>query len=453
MSEKFDLIIIGGGIASLSAAFHAQKRKLNYLLIEAQDQLGGAIKTEILDGGFIAEKGPNSLAIGACVQEIIDELGLQSIKSNTKAKNKYIYFANKFHPVSNLAALFSNGLLNTNTLISVFKELFLSAGESIEEESVATFATKHFGLAVYENLLWPLLSGIYAGDPSKLSLKGVFPKLAKLEKEYGSLLKGLLLEAIAQKSAPTKKRQISSFPGGLSELVYNLQKYLGNSNILLNSPIQKIKISESCATIFLNDGKELKTNKLIVATQAYAAASILQIDKLKEITYSPVATLTIWCSKKFLSEKKLSDIQSGFGFLSSKNQETHLLGVIFNSSLFPNRSPEEYISLTCFMGGASQSFVVSLPEEEIKQLCLQELKKAFCLSNEAEMSVKSIKVWPKAIPQYNLGYADLMKQIQDNLPKQIKLAGNYVAGVSIEDTCLSGKHAVDQLFPGELKTI
>ncbi len=427
----YDLIIIGGGIAGLSAAFYAHQKGLNFLLLESSNRLGGAIGTELLENRYVLESGPNSVSLGSTLTEIIEKLPIRSIEANKNAKNKFIYAKNKFFKANNpLEVLF--GLLSGRSHQKIWSELFLKPYSHSLDESVYSFISRHFGEEVADNLVWPVLNGIYAGDPRKLSVKSVFPKLPEIENKYGSLIRGMLKE----RSFP--KRRIFTFQKGLGQLVKELQFYIGNEAVKLNSQVSLVEETEHCFQIKLQCGEKLKASKLVLAVPAHAAAKLLPeaLAELSKIHYASVCTTTFWV------DSAKAKIEGGFGFLTARNTDTKLLGVIYGSSLFGNRAPEDKMSLTAFLG---ESTVKNKTEEELVEIFKTELTKVFALNEDAQLELKLAKNWEFGIPQYELGHTALIEKILMGCPVNLKLAGNYLKGVSLEDTAKSGKLAIEAL--------
>lgn len=428
--KKTKLIIIGGGLAGLSAAFYAQKQNLDFLLLEAQSCLGGVISTKKINSNYIIEQGPNSLALGATLKEIVSDLKFSLLPAQAIAKKKLIYINNKLIPVNSLDGLFR--VLSLKTFFKITQEIFLK--DQIETQrsiSIGEFFENHFGAEVVNNLLWPILSGIYAGNPYKLEMSSVFPELYKISQKHSSLLIGLIKE----KPQTKFKREIFSTESGLEGLIEKMQKFIPSQKIILNTPINSLKDQKT--SFIVNDSFE--TEKLIIATPAYIAAELYPefLANLAQIYYAPIITLNFWL-------KVLEEYKNAFGFLSARSQNTPLLGTVFNSALFPIHAPK--MAITCFVGGANYSELIDYEIEKIQQIAIEELLKALPQTIQSDFELKNFKYWPKAIPQYNLGHKALIKNIQSKMPPNLKLAGNYLQGISLEDSALSGKKALDDLF-------
>lgn len=454
MQTKTELLIIGGGISGLAAAFCAQRDGKDFLLLEASNRLGGCIWTDLHQQKYILERGPNSLAIGSYTQELVSILGLTLLKPNPKAKNKLVYANKKLHSVSNPIYLFGSNFLSWKAKLSLFKS-FEPKWKNNSDENIEEFFNYCFSKEITNNLVWPLLNGIYAGHPGTLSIKSVFPTIFEIAQNNNNLILGFIKklfkrekatdDSTNKKNRPKKrKKEIVSFSGGLNSLVQAIQKFLTPDKIKLNSPIKRLYIEEGHPVVELADSQIVKAKKVILALPAYKVAEIAPeaYGNLSELRYAPIAAVNLICNKDFFSSEALNTINSSFGFLTARNQDLQVLGIIFSSSLFSNRSPEDKLAFTCFVGGINNPEALHLSDLEITDLCLRDIKKVFHLSSlKEEFSI--VTKWQQGIPQYEIGHQKLIKENLSKLPGVV-LAGNYLRGLSIEDTVKSGFEAYEE---------
>jgi protoporphyrinogen/coproporphyrinogen III oxidase len=441
-NSKYQLLIVGGGIAGLSAALEAKKRGLNFLLLESSWKLGGCLETQKLaDGAYFAELGPNSFSVGPRLKAIVQEVGLSLLVQNSRAKQKLIYINNKLVVANDpLQLLFRSQLISFQSKLKIFFKVFKKFSKIPSDRSAEDFIKLHFSEEVADNLLWPILSGIYAGNPANLSVQSVLPALWELEQKYGSLILGLLL----QKNKSKTKRQICSFQDGLSELAVAIQQQLLSAQYQLNKTVTNIELTEDGYKLMFQDGEPVSGKKLLLAAPAYISAKLLpaHLEPLAQIKYAPIITATIWMPASKVNSSSCNLFERSFGFLSARFQETQLLGVIFSSALFPERAPKDMLACTCFMGGANNPQIMALNEQALSKIIEFEFLKLFGVSPQ----VKAVRRWHQAIPQFGLGHKDLIETVQKSLPTDIKLAGNYLKGVSLEDAANSGYKALTELF-------
>ena len=430
-----ELAIIGGGISGLSAALKAKKESVNFALFESESCLGGCMQTTLLDDEFVAELGPNSFSWGEAWQEILNTLELKPLLQNPKAKQKLIYANGALYPASNPLTLFFSDFISLKTKWAICSEIFKTRPDnSPSEESIKDFFTRRFNAEFVSKLIVPLISGIYAGNISKLSMRAVFPLLAELEQKHKSLILGFLINSFKSKTKKLK-RTINSFDGGFKDLILAFKTYLGEENLYLNHKLNSLKQNNNIWELHFESGKIIKAKNIVLSIPAYQAAKILPeyLADLNQIEYAPIITITVWLKESSLSEKDKQIYFKSFGFLKAENENINLLGLIFNSALFPNRSPADYVSGTAFLGGN----FINESQIEIENIVKKDLLKIFSSLNENSIEIKFIKSWIRGIPQYNLGHSALITKVKNQLPDSIKLVGNYLTGISLEETIKS----------------
>jgi oxygen-dependent protoporphyrinogen oxidase len=307
---------------------------------------------------------------------------------------------------------------------------------------VAAFTRRKFSRELLDKLVGPFVSGIYAGDPEKLSLRSAFPQLYEAEKSAGSVIRGLLFSA-KKRSASAEKPTLQTFREGNQALLEALSANLG-SNLRYGVTAQRIRLAGASRdsktetptfeiTLLANDREEVLTsNRLIIATPAQQAAALLRdVDPqfesaLSPIAYAPVAVVSLGYPKTAVRHSL-----DGFGFLVPRSYGLRILGTVWNSSLFPNRAPDGHVLLTSFIGGATDPDAVSLPESKIVSTVHRELASVLGISQPPSFS--HVYAWQCAIPQYNLGHSQHMNELAQMQTKyrSIRLIGNYLRGPAL----------------------
>lgn len=427
MSKEYELAIVGGGVAGLSAAYFAHQHGFDFVLLESSDRFGGCIKTSSKDEYFF-ECGPNTIALGETINSILYGLNLPIKKAQTEGK--IIFSEGKLHPLNGPIDLLFGNLLSLGAKLSLFIGIFKSH-TFLDSVSIGEFFESLFCKEIVKKLVHPIVTGIYSGDPYKLSMKAVFPSILEAFNSEGSLFKGLI------KKKRLTKRVIVSFEGGLQELITKTTSGLPSERLLLNHKVKKIE-SDSFDFLIETESEKIKCRKLILATPAYGAAALAEeyCSELKNIDYAAVRTINILIPSQAINESKLKLFQQSLGFLSAENSSGNILGVLFISSMFPNNSSTK-VQVTCF----------SKLGTEISQLDkdLDELAKILEIEKNS-LEVLSVNDWPRAIPQYNEGHVQKIRSTKEKLPTNLKIIGNYLGGVSLEDTIKSGKLAIEELL-------
>lgn len=442
-----DYTIIGAGITGLVTAHSLKKSGKNILVLEANERAGGVIQTLDADG-FLLERGPNSLRGTHEFLDLVDELNLhdQLVTADPKAP-AYVYFDQCLQPVPmSPLALIKTKLISTAGKFRLLREPFIGAKKSDDEESLASFVERRLGKEILERLVAPFVSGVYAGDPAKLSVQASFPNLAEFEANAGSIFKSAIKASRQAKPAQSKRSlrpyRLCSFRNGMQTLTDALAKSLGDSLLTSARVIKASSFSNSKYQVSFkhkNETKTVETNSLIVTTPSFAAAQIISeiapeiSSLLSEIPYTSLVTVPL-----AYRAATVSRALDGFGFLAPRGQGLRLLGSIWNTSLFENRAPEGWVLLNNFIGGETDREAITLSEDELISIVDRDLQKVLGISGVPLRL--PITRWPRAIPQYNLGHAKRIASIENALQNYqgLQLRGNYLHGVALGDCIKNG---------------
>jgi oxygen-dependent protoporphyrinogen oxidase len=460
------IVIIGGGIAGLSAAYYATKKipDAQITLIESSNRWGGKITTDRAtfdDGQFIIEGGPDTfLATKPYATALCKELGLSDRLhgTNPNQKNTYVLHRNKLEPLPDGLAM----MIPTNVqailkshLVSWFGKArmgfdFVQPAKAVNgDESLGTFISRRLGREAYENLIEPLMSGIYAGDGDQLSLASTFPYLRDLEIKYGSLARGAL-KMRAQSNGKAVQGSRSAFltpTTGLAEIVEALVEYLQANEVRLrlNTSVSNILKIDSRYIVKLEDDSSFEFDSVILATPAYVSGTLLAsfaptlASDLQKIPYASTATISLAYRQSDLPRKL-----DGYGYIIPRREGRKALACTWTSTKFPHRAPEGYALIRVFVGRAGQD--IPWKEKDLLALAKEELN--LTLGVTAEPVLSRVFLWDKAMPQYNLGHPEILKRIDAELENHagLALAGNGYRGIGIPDCIHSGELAVERVF-------
>ncbi len=460
------LTIIGGGIAGLSAAYYATKKNpdAQITLIESSNRWGGKISTDRVtfdDGTFIIEGGPDTfLATKPYATALCKELGLgdRLHGTNPNQKNTYVLHHNKLEPLPDGLAM----MIPTNVqailksrLVSWFGKArmgfdFLQPAKSLNgDESLGTFVSRRLGREAYENLIEPLMSGIYAGDGDQLSLASTFPYLRDLEIKHGSLARGAL-KMRAQSNGKAVQGSRSAFltpTTGLAEIVEAMIRHLQDNGVKLhlNTSVSQISKIDSRYIVKLEDDSIFDSDSVILATPTYVSGTLLAsfdpklASVLQSIPYASTATVSL-----AYRESDLPKPLDGYGYVIPRREGRRALACTWTSTKFPHRAPEGYALIRVFVGRAGQD--IPWNENELLELAYEELK--LTLGITADPILSRVFMWDKAMPQYNLGHPEILKRIDAALENRpgLALAGNGYRGIGIPDCIHSGELAVEKII-------
>jgi oxygen-dependent protoporphyrinogen oxidase len=452
-SDTRRIVIIGGGISGLAAAHFIKKiaskqgRSVKVDLFEEEERAGGKFDA-VHDRGYTVEAGPNGfLDSKPWTLDLVRDLGIQGdlLPSDQSAARRFIYSRGKLHELkASPVSFFLGGPLSVLGRLRIMGEPLASATGKGQDTSLAEFAQRRLGREALERLLDPMVSGIFAGDPYRMSLRASFPRIAELEEQYGGLTKAMFSIAAERKRAKKRGEEqgissgpsgpggvLTSFKKGVSQLTDRLAADLGE-NLHTGAPVSDLSIVDGEFRIVIQ-GEEFRADGVILATPADSAARMIRStapdssEFLSGIPYSPMAVVGVGYDLKDLSEPP-----NGFGYLIPRVEKRNILGALWTSSIFPgHRSPEGKFLIRVMTGGARDHVTPFLPEEELLATVKKEL--AVTMGLTAEPSFTTVIRWKEAIPLYTVGHLERVAEAESSLPPGLVLAGNAYRGVGIND--------------------
>jgi protoporphyrinogen/coproporphyrinogen III oxidase len=452
-----NVVIIGGGITGLTVAHTLMTSdvSLDVVLVESEEKLGGKIVTERVDG-FVIEGGPDSfVSYKPWGIELCRKLGLENRLTGTNRDQKatYILYRKRLMELpegltllapTRLVPFMRSPLFSVMGKLRIGLDLLISKRDDPEDESLAGFVRRRLGQEAVDRLAGPLLAGIYAGDPERMSLRATFPQLAELEQKYGSLIRGMLTrrkEMAGISNESSTNTMFMTLQGGLGELVEALIKQLERVRLLTGRRVIRLSPGkESDYALRLDDGQELSTDVIVLTTPAFVTAGLVErlnpelSKRLYDIRYVSTATVTMAFKREGFPHPL-----DGFGFVVGENQSRGVMACTWTSTKFPHRAPPDHVLLRCFVGGEGREEVVGLSDEALIRLVRQNLQSDLGIVQEPVL-VKVYR-WIRANPQYDVGHLDRVATIEDEVSRHpgLFLAGAAYHGVGIPDCIQSGK--------------
>lgn len=447
--------IIGGGITGLTAALRLHRAGVPVTVYEASSRVGGVIQTTCRDG-FLAECGPNTiLETSPVVSELLRDLRLESqrLYSDPAATNRYVLRNGTPVPVPDTAVgMFTGRLFSLGAKLHLLAEPFVRRAAPEAEESVSEFVLRRLGREFLDYAINPMIGGIYAGDPGRLSVTHAFPKLHATEQRYGSLILGQFLGARARRKSREVSKQSApkfSFRDGLQTLIKALQHELREA-IQLRSPVKALRRTQNGwrVTVLRDSGEsDFEHSAVLLAAPAFKLADIpvrgagdLSLAPLGEIVYAPAASLVLGFRREDVAHPL-----DGFGVLVPEVEHRNILGAIFSSSLFPQRAPAGHVTISCYLGGMRAPKLAACDTASAVALAVEDLRGMLGVRGQP-VFVQHTR-FPKAIPQYEVGFGrfrDWMNQLEEQAPG-LFLAGHFREGISLSDSIVSGARAAERL--------
>ncbi len=452
MSDRVEALVVGAGISGLATAYALQKAGIATRTVEAAPRPGGVILSVQRDG-YLVECGPQSFSGNGSISAMSRDLGIleERVLANPKAP-RYVLIDGKLQSVPMGPGLLASSFLAGGTRTAILRDIFGKSESPEPDESVASFIRRKFSPTLLDRLVGPFVSGIYAGDPEKLSLRAAFPILYEAEKTAGSITRGVFKVNKQRKStngtqpqAPKEKAALQTFRDGNQTLIRAIAARLGD-RLTCGAEITRIEALDSGqepkaarfrVSLHGPMGEEfVETERLILAVPAETAGRLLEpLDmgfaaQLSAIAYSGVAVVSLG----YLLRDVGGSLE-GFGFLVPRSSGLSILGTVWNSSLFPGRAPAGETLLTSFVGGATNPGAISKSPEELAAQVHRELAPLLNLRREPVFT--NVTIWKRAIPQYNIGHTARITAIESLRTRfpGLYFSGNYWNGPAI-GTCV-----------------
>jgi protoporphyrinogen/coproporphyrinogen III oxidase len=452
------ILVVGAGISGLTLARQLLHRGAEVLLIEADARAGGAIETTH-EEGFLCEAGPNSMLVKSpSVRAFFTELGLgdRIVPANEAANKRFIVRRGRpvAVPMSPLQAV-TTPLFSLGAKFRFLGEPFRPACPE-EDETVASFVSRRLGPEFLEYAIGPMTSGIYAGDPGRLSIRYAFPKVWALERKGGSLIRGTLKlkKERRQRGEPPFKAQMLSFRDGLGELTDGLATELGDA-LRLNSPLRALAPNPAGgwdarwaageaggSTSGTFDHVILTPSPFLWSSFEWPESLARRLRRLPLPDYPPVSTLVLGFRRE-----QVDHPLDGFGVLIPRSEGFPFLGCIFSSTLFPGRAPPGHVSLMLFLGGMLAPEAGHWEPDEAVRQSLDGLQRLLGVRGEPVFTRH--RAWPRAIPQYHLDHAAFLEELaalERDFPG-LHLRGNFRGGPGLSDCLEHALTLADELAP------
>lgn len=440
------LVVVGGGIAGLAAAWTAQRRAaavpggLDVVLLERDAEVGG--KARSLDGdGWLVEAGPGGFLDGRPeLTQLIAASGLADacLPAAAASARRFIVHGGRMREiVANPVGFARSGLLGPAALLRILGEPFVPARRNGTDETVWAFAARRLGPQVADRLILPMALGIFAGDARRLSLPAAFPRMAALERDHGSLIRALIARRGETRSGP-----LTSFRDGLQTLPRALARR-GGFTVRCNAAVRALVRRDSgWAVVVDGDAEPLPADAVVLAGEPFAMAALLRehdpaaAADLDAIPCPPVAVVALGYGREALAA-----VPRGFGVLIARGEGFRMLGNLWESYLYPGRSPAGHVLIRAMYGGAVDAEAGALSEDHVLALGRAEVARLYGLT--AAPRFQRVVRWPRAIPQYELGHLDRVARIEHAVAALpgLHVAGNGLHGIAFADAAASGVRA------------
>ncbi len=457
-----NVLILGGGLTGLSTAYYLQKRAreggldLGISVLEASSRWGGKIASDQM-GGFLVEGGPDSfITRKPWALELVRELGLGDQICETSPENGRVFLLRDGAPVELPAGMafvvptaeepfLRSGVLSEEGKRRVLAEVDVPRRDRGGDESVADFVTRRFGKEALERLGQPLMAGIHAADPKRLSLAAAFPEMERIEAHFGSLIRGLREVWGGSGLKATKNSSRVSLAGGIGQLIDTLISRLDPKSLHLGRPAVSLERGREGFRVRDSQGQSWNADAVVLALPTFAAADLVGsvrpalASPLGEIRYVSTATLSLGFSA--------ADVEhplSGLGIVFPKVEGRNLQACTWSSSKFPDRAPFDQVLVRAFLGGTGAEHLLDREDDDLTALALDELTPLLGL--HAAPTLTRLYRWPRGIPQMEIGHRDRVAAIEAASGDGLFVAGTAYRGIGLPDAIHSAQTTVADLL-------
>ena len=467
MTDKKRVVIIGGGITGLTAVYYLQKHArdhqlpIDVKLVEASHRVGGKMQTYVKDG-YVIERGPDSfLERKESAGRLIREVGLGDKLINNDTGKSYVLVKDRLHPMpggsimgipTEIAPFITTGLFSWPGKFRAAGDFFMPRSQAEGDQSLGEFFRRRLGDEVVENLIEPLLSGIYAGDIDNMSLMSTFPQFYQVEQKYGSLIRGMKKTAPAPKKTnetgnEKKKGIFLTVTSGLQSFVDAIESKLEAGSVLKGIRVDKISKQDMGYQLKMSNGQTLEADSILVSAPAEAALHMFPeqdhiFEPFREMPATSVATVAMAFPASVIKQ----DID-GTGFVVSRNSDYTITACTWTHKKWPHTTPEGKVLLRCYVGRPGDEAIVDLSDDEMIKIVLEDLNKTMDIQAQPEFAL--VSRWKEAMPQYTVGHKQRVENLKSDLLKELPgvfVGGSSYEGIGLPDCIDQGEAAVEKIL-------
>jgi oxygen-dependent protoporphyrinogen oxidase len=432
------IAVVGAGISGLSTHWFLEREARRMGLdvqVETWDPRsvpGGNVRTSSENGWQCEEAAESILNSRRETKDLAIELGLADriVQVSPLASKRFILWKGRLRTMG--PASIVGPFPTWGAKLRALLEPFVQRGP--EDESVAEFGARRLGRGMMEQIMDPMVTGVYAASPERLSVRSAFPRIKTREMAHGSLFAGLLASARARRSVPRENRPGSgsyTFRGGMAELAKALAASLVG-NVHQDKQILSMTRDDGKWILGAADGTRESFEQVVLAIPAFDVAGISGfpqdlVPDLERLPYNPVTVVGLGFDRS-----RIAHPLDGFGFLVPKSEGRRILGTLFSSTLWPHAAPAGKVLLRVMVGGGRQPELASLPDQELVGMVCRELEELLGLEGAPEYV--HIARHARGIPEYPVGHHATIRRLKTQLEGTgLHLAGNAWDGIGVND--------------------
>ncbi len=461
--------VVGGGISGLSAAIYASRLECapRVTLFESGDRIGGVIETH-RDGDYLIEKAADNFAtLIPDALELSKLVGVddQLIAPRANGRQAFVLHEGELRPIPAGFSLMQptrvGSILTTKTLsfggkLRLLGEFFVKARRDKEDESLESFVTRRLGREAYENLVEPIVSGIFTANPKTLSMQATMPQFLAMERQSGGLIRGHLTAkkkdaaAAARKASGARYDQFRAPRDGMDSWLEGIASKLPHGCLKLNTGVEGLVSTEGGWRLQLAGQPDQNFDAVILATPTRVASRLLEsVSSEAAILAGTIEYASSAVAAMIVKRTEVAGRLDGFGMIAPSKENRQALAISYTSNKYEGRVPNDEVLLRVFMGGAMNPSVMELSDAELEAIAQQEVRDILKWSGKEPNWIQVVR-WNQAMPQYTLGHRDRVESLKSALAKtpSLRICGAGYDGVGIPQCVKSGRLAAEAI--GEL---
>lgn len=449
------VLVVGGGITGLTAAYALGQAGIPTMLLEATGRLGGKVQTECVDG-FLVESGPDSfISTRPAALDLCRELGLgDALIAPSEPRIVYVRTRGAFVPLpaamglvlpTRLRPFLTTPLFSPSEKLRIGLDLMLPRARQEPDVAVGALLRRRLGGALVERLAGPLLGGVYGTSIDELSLDAVVPQLRAAEREHRSLL----LASLASRRAPRIAGGPTASPfvtlaDGMGQLVETLAaavRAAPGASLRTGTAVTGLERDGGRLSVTLERGERLRPEAVVLATPAPVTADLLTgvapagATHLRTIPYGSAGVVSLG----FRTDQLPAPLV-GHGFLVARGEPLAIAACTWSSHKWADRAPEGTVLVRAFIG-AGEARLLAGSDAEVTAAARRDLGATMGLRGEP--ALVRVARWPGAMPRYTVGHLERVAAAVGALAASpdIVLAGAAFRGVGLPDCIAGGRDA------------
>jgi protoporphyrinogen/coproporphyrinogen III oxidase len=435
--------IVGAGLSGLATAFYVKRAlpDVELVIFEAAAEAGGALHT-VEKQGFRFEAGGNGFLTNKpdCLR-LVEDAGASALllPSSDLARKRYIY-TDRLHRMPESGKLFlQSKLMTLPQKLRMLGEFFVPPRRDGADESLREFGDRRLGPAFTNVFLDAMSAGIYGSTPDRISVKAAFPLIVALEREYGGLFRGMLAK---RKKEAGPGGVLTSTRGGISTMIRHLASATP-AEWHYDEPVRSVERRGAGYVLHTSQG-ETTLDRVAICCTSFAAATMLETldadiaQRLAAIQYSPIAVVGF-------GYFSLQDPLDGFGLLTTTSSKQPILGVLWDSSIFPDRAPTGAKSIRAMIGGQRNPELVDQDDAGLIATARRGIRDTMGLGQDPDVSF--VKRWDRGIPSYAPGHVASVDALFALVARHpgLYLNCNAYRGIAMNDCARNSRELAERI--------